>query len=208
MGDALAERGFSTLLFDFAGCGESEGTWQDISLSGQTGDLESAVAWCRQKGYTSLILNGRSFGGSTVLNYASRDRTIKGVCTWSAVARLEDLFNRFAGGEVTGPADSLVAIENQDGGAVYLKKSFFYDLKRHDLINSAASLSPCSLLIIHGSADESVPAEDARLLYRAASEPKMLKIIEGADHRFSAHIETVWEVFFNWLDSDINPKLT
>jgi len=44
-----------------------------------------------------------------------------------------------------------------------------------------------------------VPCGDADLIYNAASEPKKLVIIEGADHRFSNHIDRVWEVFFDWL---------
>ncbi len=200
MGEALAERDFSTLLFDFAGCGESEGAWKDISLGRHTEDLESVVAWCRLRGYTKLILTGRSFGGSTVLNYASRDSKISAVCTWAAAARLNELFNGFSGYQVTGPPDELVNITG-DEGTIHLKKNFFYDLQQHDLLENAASLNHCRLLIIHGSADESVPVEDAHLLFRAASEPKELAIIEGADHRFSNHIEQVWETFFNWLES-------
>ncbi len=198
MGDVLADRHFSTLLFDFAGCGKSEGSWHDISLTRQTEDLQSAVGWCREQGYAEIILTGRSFGGSTAINYAANDRSIKGICTWAAVARLTELFNKFAGGKITGTADDLVPISGEDG-TVYLKKGFFYDLNKHDLLSSAGSISPRKLLIIHGSADQSVPVEDARLLYQAAAEPKQLEVIAGADHRFSNHIEAVWKAFFDWL---------
>ncbi len=202
MGDALAMRGYSTLLFDFTGCGESEGDFQDISLTGQLDDLDSVAAWCRSKGYKRLILNGRSFGGTTVFKYAALNKDISAVCTWAAVARVRDLFHNYSGGvEISGPEDEIVIIEGEEG-TVHLKKRFFYDLRKHDLIESASLLDSCRLLIIHGSDDQSVPLEDACLLYQAASVPKKLAIIEGADHRFTNHIEQVWETFFEWLDSE------
>ena len=198
MGEALAGKGLSTVLFDFAGCGNSEGRFEDISLTGHADDLESVVTWCRQRDYSNIILNGRSFGGSTVVEYASRDSDIKAVCTWAAVARLEELFNKFVGQEISGPPDQLSAIHG-DEGTIYLKNKFFYDLKQYNLLKAAASLDLRGLLIIHGSADESVPVEDARLLYEAAPEPKQLALIDGADHRFSDHIDQVWDSFFAWL---------
>ncbi len=198
MGEALVNNGFSTILFDFSGCGESDGCFADISLSSHTDDLEAVVKWSRQNGFKKIVLNGRSFGGSTVINYASRDKNIKAVCTWAAAARLVDLFESFAGEEITGFPDRLIAI-HEDEGTIYLKANFFYDLLQHDMLKAAAKLDLQGLLIIHGSADEAVPVEDAHLLYQAASEPKQLSIIEESDHRFSEHINEVWDIFFNWL---------
>ncbi|VUT25926.1 MAG: Alpha/beta hydrolase family protein [Candidatus Methanolliviera sp. GoM_asphalt] len=42
----------------------------------------------------------------------------------------------------------------------------------------------CPIMIIHGDKDELVPISHARELYDCADEPKELKIIDGADHRF------------------------
>jgi hypothetical protein len=38
------------------------------------------------------------------------------------------------------------------------------------------------------------------MIAEAAAEPKQVILVEGADHRFSAHIGEVWQVFFHWLD--------
>jgi len=95
--------------------------------------------------------------------------------------------------------DELITIAGEDG-EVFLKRAFFQDLLKHDLFEYASAISPRSLLIIHGSADDSVPYEDADLIYRATLEPKELIILEGANHRFSDHTGQVWEAFFTWLD--------
>lgn len=200
MAGDLANLGFNSLLFDFAGCGQSEGDWENISLSGQIADLEAVVEWCRRQGFTKIILNGRSFGGTTVLCYAARDKSIAAVCTWAAVARLANLFeSRVRETEVHGGnPDDLVTLKGEEG-AVSLKKRFFLDLRKHYPLEAAAALTPRPLLLIHGSDDQSVPLEDAKLLYQQAAQPKQLSVIEGADHRFSEHLEEVWAAFFNWL---------
>ena len=199
MGEQLALLGYGTLLFDFAGSGESDGENRDRTLSGQVDDLAAIVRWARQQSFGPIILSGRSFGGSTVLSYAARDQQIDAVCTWAAVTRLERLFLPLIGGSAAGPAEELVTIKSEEG-QLALKLKFFQDLSQHDLASCAAAISPRSLLIVHGSDDQSVPAADAEILYQAAGEPKKLVIIEGADHRFSSHTDQVWQAFFSWLE--------
>jgi len=200
MGESLAQSGYSTLLFDFAGCGESDGAWENITLSGQISDLGAVTDWCRRQGFERIIFNGRSFGGTTALCYGARDRKIAAVCTWAAVARPARLFaNRVAGRNLlTGDPHELIELQGEEG-TVALKRRFFIDLSKHDPLKNAAGISPSPLFVIHGSADQSVPVEEARMLYEQAKEPKQLLVLEGADHRFSEHLVPVWDAFFDWL---------
>lgn len=201
MADELSLLGFNTLLFDFTGSGESEGVWGEITLSRQVEDLGAAVDWARSRGYRRIILNGRSFGGTTVLAYAAADRDICAVCTWAAVARPLELFSAYIGEEInlTGPADGKIKLPGESDSSVYLRRRFFQDLRRYDLPACAARVAPRSLLLFHGTADQVVPISDVHLLFAAAGEPKELAIIEGADHQFSEHREQIWNHFFRWL---------
>lgn len=54
------------------------------------------------------------------------------------------------------------------------------DIDARDVIKRIKS----PILIIHGDKDEIVPLEHAIKLYNHANQPKELKIIKGADHRF------------------------
>lgn len=200
MGEQLATLGFDTLLFDFAGCGASEGSWSDLTLSGQSADLGAVIAWCRKKGYNKIVLNGRSFGGSTVINYCAGDEKISALCTWAAVARPAKLFAGFIEESTAGEADDFMRISGEHE-TLFLKKRFFHDLESHDILRDAGAISPSSFLIVHGSEDEAVPVAEGELLYAAAGEPKKLAVVEGADHRFSHHVEQVWELFFSWLEN-------
>jgi len=81
-----------------------------------------------------------------------------------------------------------------------LKKQFLHDIQHHDVSSAVGKIS-CPLLIIHGSADEDVPVENAHHLYEKAKAPKRLKIIEGGNHGFNdpTHLEQVISLTSNWL---------
>lgn len=200
MAGELAGLGFDTLLFDFTGCGESEGLWEEITLSRQVGDLAAVVDWAWCEGYRRIILNGRSFGGTTALACAAADGRIAAVCTWAAVARPLQLFSVFAGKGIrfSGPAGEKITL-NDGTGSICLQRRFFHDLQRHDLPGCAVRISPRPLLLLHGTADEVVPAAHAQLLFDAAGEPKKMALVQGADHRFTCHRRQTWDIFFHWL---------
>lgn len=195
MAERAAELGYSTFLFDFAGCGESEGDFSDVSLTGHIDDLKHALDYCLASGYERAVTVGRSFGGTTVLCHAAVDGRVAGVCTWAAPA---DPAGLFAGlrGETTG--NGLVPLHG-DAGTVYVKEAFFSDLAAYDVPARAAKISPRPIFVVHGSADAVVPPEDARTIYQSAGEPKELFIVPGADHQFTEHYEKVWGAMFSWL---------
>ncbi|MFX4260565.1 alpha/beta hydrolase [Pelotomaculum propionicicum] len=199
MAEELGERGYSTLLFDFSGCGESEGSFSDISLSGHINDVKCSVDLCLDLGYKSIIIVGRSFGGSAVLCLGGTDKRTAGVSCWSAPA---EPFKLFSERLKVDPAheNGLVPLSGQSG-TVLVKNSFFEDLKIHNAARCASLISPRPLLVVHGEADDVVPLSNAENIYKAAGGPKTIKIISGADHQFSGHYHEVWSAFFNWLEN-------
>ncbi|TDA70375.1 MAG: alpha/beta hydrolase [Clostridia bacterium] len=85
------------------------------------------------------------------------------------------------------------------GTAVRLKEEFFTDLQQHDLLKAASRISPRPLLVIHGTADDVVPIQDAIDLGAAAGEPKELLLLPGADHQLSRHYQQAWEAVYRWI---------
>lgn len=198
MAEELGKRGYATLLFDFSGCGESEGKFSDLSLTGHIDDIKSSVDYCLELGFERVVTVGRSFGGSAALCHGGSDLRVAGVCTWAAPAELVKLFSVYDDPAVTNEGN-LVPLSGEEGTA-YLKKSFFSDLERHDVPAQAALIAPRPLLVIHGNNDEVVPPGNAQKIFNAASPPKKINYIPGADHRFTGQHEKVWQVFFNWLE--------
>jgi uncharacterized protein len=60
-------------------------------------------------------------------------------------------------------------------------------------------LAPKPLLLIHGTADTILSHESSQALYERAGEPRTLKLMPGADHRFSAHGDELLETVRGWL---------
>src|SRR3990167_1562522 len=54
---------YSTLRFDFSGNGESEGCFEDATISKEVEDLHAVITDLESKGYTIAALIGYSKGG-------------------------------------------------------------------------------------------------------------------------------------------------
>jgi len=87
---ALAERGFTTLRFDFRGRGDSTGDATALSLDGMIADTVAAAQWLRDEhGVTKIHLVGLCSGGNVALGAASQiPRTGDLVC-WSLLPLME-----------------------------------------------------------------------------------------------------------------------
>jgi putative redox protein len=200
MAEELGRLGFATLLFDFAGCGESQGDFANLSLTGHINDLTAVLDWCQAEGFGTMITTGRSFGGTTVICQGARDPRVAGVCTWAASAHLTELFLEFVDGSLDDPGETVLLPGEQ--GILELKKSFFTDLELYDVPADASRLAPRPLLLIHGDQDAVVSPGEARVLYDAAREPRTLKVIAGGDHQFSGHYLEAWKITFAWLEEN------
>ncbi len=159
----FCEENLAVLRFDFRGCGESGGHFEDTSITGRMEDLGAALDFVREQGYESLGVMGSSLGGTVAVLTAVRNRRVNALVTWATPCRLDELFR----GEV---------IE----GLEKLRR----DAKKYD-VNRAVKEVHCPVLIVHGSLDEQVPFFHAEMMYKNANKPKDIQIIEGADHRFN-----------------------
>lgn len=184
----FCENGIAVLRFDFSGCGESDGRFEETTLKGRIEDLNSALKFVRCR-MDSVGLLGRSLGGSLAILKAAENRWIRAVVAWSTPANLEEIFR------------GMKKIGNEwfEYHGLKVKTEFLDDLQAYDVIEATRKVQ--HLMIIHGSLDEQVSSKHAEDLYENAAEPKMLKIIEGANHRFTDdnHRREAVELSLNWF---------
>jgi dipeptidyl aminopeptidase/acylaminoacyl peptidase len=175
----LCEENLAVLRFDFRGCGESGGKFEDTSLTGRMEDLESALDFVQEQGYESVGVMGSSLGGTVAVLVAAKDRRVKALVTWAAPCRLDELFR----GEVIEGLEKL-----------------WRDAEEYDVVKAVKEIH-CPILIVHGSLDEQVPLSHAKVLYENANKPKENHIIEGADHRLTdlIHRRRAVELTLEWF---------
>ncbi len=185
---------FNVLLFDFRGCGESEGNFEDITLTGQIEDLNCVVDWVFERGYKKIGCIGRSFGGTTVICAASRNKKILSIVSWAAPSELNKVFdkNKY-------PKEGEFYITESNGVRLKIRENFFKDLENYNLYELVKSISPRSILFIHGDNDDVVPVDNCYRLYKEAKEPKKIYIVKGDDHIFSKNYKDVWEITYKWF---------
>ena len=153
--------GIAVLRFDHRGAlnGESDGEFQDTTLSRRVEDLLAAIdalGEVREIDSNRLGLLGSSLGGMDVL--AVKSERVK------AKVAMATPFT------VPPPSDEMKSAFAEKGYHQYpdgsrINKEFYEDVKRHDLIEGVRQ-TKCPLLIIHGDLDELVPRHHAKVLTR------------------------------------------
>ena len=179
IGHRFCRGGLAVLRFDFRGCGESGGRFEETSLTGRMEDLEVALDFVQEQGYETVGVMGSSLGGTVAVLTAARDKRVKALVTWATPCHLDELFR-----------EEVIKVLEELG----------QDVRRHDVVK-ALKETRCPILIVHGSLDETVPLSHAKVLYENAKEPKDIQIIEGADHRLTdpIHRSKAVELTLGWF---------
>jgi pimeloyl-ACP methyl ester carboxylesterase len=197
----LSKQGCNVLAFDFSGHGESDD--DVISLEKAASDVEAAIAFVKQKGFSRLVLLGHSLGAYACLQaFCPEVETIlllggltgPVVWKWEDMCSLEQLKEAREKGYITNYIrDGLRESVRVDAGL----------LSEILAINQVLMLKPitCPVFIIHGDADQQeldLLALSKKALPLLPTQSK-LQVIHGASHAFTAHMDEVYHLVYDWL---------
>ena len=175
----LHAAGFNLFLFDFRGHGGSAGRVTSFGWREQR-DLDGALAFLGQQPDVPAKpygVYGLSMGGAVALMAAAGDERLAAVVADSPYATLEDALGRHMTLMYPVPKVPLLWFVL----ATY-RLRFGVWPREVSPQESAARLSPRAVLLIHGSGDARNPVEGSERIFAAASEPKELWVINGAQH--------------------------
>lgn len=189
----LAEHNIASLRFDFRGSGDSAGDFENLTIRSQIADALEAIRFlARHKRVNSrrLALIGMSMGGAIAAHVVARERTrVKTLVLWAPVAEGAGILDGLSTPEAVASL-AQTGITDYEGNLVGVQ--FIRQFAEMKPVREVVK-SKCPVLIVHGSADETVPAQHSDMYERALRSPKRLVkkvIVPGAGHVFARHI---WE---------------
>ncbi|KFK25452.1 hypothetical protein AALP_AA8G116900 [Arabis alpina] len=195
----------SSFRFDFAGNGESEGSFRYGNYRREAEDLRSVLQYLRGEGREVPAIIGHSKGGNVVLLYAAKYKDVQTVVNLSGRFFLEKGIEGRLG------KDYLKRIEEDGFIDVWNRKGKFqYRVTRESLMDRLttnaheACLSipeNCRVLTVHGSKDRIVPVTAASEFARYIKNHKLC-LIEGADHEFTSHQQELASIVLSFFKSD------
>ncbi len=187
-----AETGFTALTYASRGVAGSAG---DFSLDGWRRDLVGAVDLLGSEvNCDGIWLIGFGTGGALAVVVAGRDERVRGVAAVAAPADFEDW--------ARNPRKLLVWAREvgvvRDPDFPQRFDRWAAEIRAVRAVEAAESLGDRSLLVLHGSDDETVPVFDARVLADAHAGSD-LRIIGGAGHHLR-HDPRAVAVLLGWLE--------
>lgn len=202
--EALVERGFAVLRFDFTGLGASDGEFANTNFSSNVEDLKLAADFLRQNHSAPEILIGHSLGGAAVLAVAADVPEAKAVATIGAPADAEHVVHNFGAKieEIEKQGEAAVKLAGRD---FTIKKQFLDDLKSQSVQERIGAMRK-ALIVFHAPRDSIVGIENAAEIFQAAKHPKSFISLDDADHLLSRRSDAVYvaEVLSAWASRFIS----
>jgi uncharacterized protein len=186
---ALESRGIACFRFDFSGSGESDGNFEDMTVSGEIAEAKRILEYVQghdQVDPTRISLLGISLGG-LIASIVAGDLP-------QAVEKLVLLAPAGNMNEIVAHMASQLGVDlaepyfDRQGDLV--GRNFAVDIETIHGFERAKPFQK-SVLLIHGTEDMSVPyAVSLRYKDEVYGNHATVRIVEGADHTFNGH---AWE---------------
>ncbi len=179
----LAEKGFAALRFDFYGCGESGGDFENVTVSRFVADLEGAMDYVKVRvKMDKLIVYGSSLGGMVALLGAAKRKDIRALVLRAPLSDFSGLWKGMAGNRM-GEWERKGFLDMELFGIKFRLGYGFYRDAAHINVHEMAKKITAPAIIFHGDRDSVVPLEQSRRLAASLANSRLV-VFEGAGHRF------------------------
>ncbi|KAL2511616.1 alpha/beta-Hydrolases superfamily protein [Abeliophyllum distichum] len=203
---AFEKEGISAFRFDFAGNGESEGSFQYGNYRREADDLRAVIKHFHGDNRCVVAIIGHSKGGNAVLLYASRYNDIQTVVNIAGRCDLKRGIEGRLGEDFQEKIEQngFIDVKNRRGKIEYrVTKESLMDRLATDPRVACQSIHPsCRILTIHGTMDEFVPVEDAMEFAKYIPNHK-LQIVEGADHEYTSYQDELASIVLDFVKTSL-----
>jgi len=203
----LLKKGINVCMFDFSGCGQSEGDY--ISLGWfERDDVKIVVDFLEKiPGVGNIGLWGRSMGAATTMLYAYSDKRIKAICMDSPFGDFKLLAKELCLRHVTLPDIVINTVMNIVKKTVKDKNGLEIDKLQPHLY---ASKTKTPAFFVHAVNDELINLEQTIKLYENYGGEKSLNVVEGGHNstRQKHILEKIAKFFATYLFRDDDEKIS
>jgi uncharacterized protein len=154
----FSRAGYMVLRFDYGGCGESTGDYGAGGLDSLIEQTRHVIDYAADMDCVDpqrIILLGHSLGGAVSILTAAKDKRVKTLVLWSAVAHpFTDIVN------ITSRKvyDDAIQYGAADYLGYQLTPAFFESLSKHHPFEQTRRFGG-DVLLIHGTSDEAIPVD-------------------------------------------------
>lgn len=171
----LVQTGYSVLLFDLRGRGESEG--KGLVLVNTERDIGGAIDYVKTRNYSDIVIIGFSTGAVSALSFATQESVTAIVADGCFSNITETLIKRV--NEETAIPKLLIRFFTP---GIFLMTKIIYGYEKVNPVNIVSDVK-CPILFIYGEADDLIPINDAYKLYEASNNAlNELWVVPGATH--------------------------
>lgn len=203
--DILDKKGIATFRFDIFGHGESEGKFEDITITEAVEDILQGIMFLRSKGYSKIGLLGSSFGGISSIMAASKTKDLFMLALKYPVSDYWEVEkNRFSQKDLDVWKKKGYRDYEDDGKVLKLGYGFIDDFKNNDACKAAEKIT-IPTQIVHGDADETVPVSQSIIASKIIPNCKLV-LVKGANHRYTEgdHAEQMLKGFYDFIITEAN----
>jgi uncharacterized protein len=174
----LTKKGLDVLCLDLYAHGETEGNFNELTISKCVNDLHEIISSFREmKSYSKYSLLGYSIGGYVALSYCSKYNDINSIVLCAPVS---DFKNLFKSADLKEWKNNNMLKDGNLSLNINLNYEFYKD--GIEIFNyKKAKKMNVKILILHGSNDSVVPLEQSNNLTNALPH-SILHIISSAEH--------------------------
>jgi pimeloyl-ACP methyl ester carboxylesterase len=203
----LLKKGINVGMFDFSGCGQSEGDY--ISLGWFERDDVRIVIDFFQKlpGVGNIGLWGRSMGAATTMLYSYSDNRIKAICMDSPFGDFKLLATELCLKHVTLPNFVIDGAMGLVKNTIKEKSGLEIDKLQPQLY---ASKTKIPAFFVHAVNDELINLEQTIQLYEKYNGEKSLNVVEGGHNstRQKHVLEKIAKFFATYLFKNDDKKIS
>jgi alpha/beta superfamily hydrolase len=182
----LCKDGIASVRFDMNGSGESDGRFEDMTVSSEIKDAEAMLAYVQAQDFVDphkIALHGTSLGGAVASMVAGRHKDeIKALSMWCPAPDL--IYNLREHKTLCGTdVSDIEQIQCADAEGLKMGYAFYQDCFQLDPYKDAVRFDK-NVNIVHGDQDITASCQCSYKYKEIYQDRANLLIVPGAEHRF------------------------